>query len=88
MRKKWSVQEKLVVLQALKSGQGGIETTAKMYGIGATTHIEWRDRYEQYGYKGLEHLAHNRSYSTELKLQAVKDYLSGKFTQSRVIHKC
>ncbi|WGU96325.1 transposase [Paenibacillus dendritiformis] len=88
MRKKWNAQEKLAVLQELESDQAGLETTAKKYGIGATTLIEWRDRYEQYGsYAGLEHQPHNRSYSAELKLQAVKDYLFGGLSQSQVIHK-
>lgn len=85
MQKKWSAQEKLAVLRELKSG--GIETTAKKYGIGGTTLLEWRDRYEHYGYMGLEHQPHNRSYSAELKLQAVKDHLFGGLSQRQVILK-
>jgi len=45
---------------------------------------KWRRRYEVYGYEGLEIQIHNRSYSAELKLQAVKDYLYGGLSQYQV----
>ncbi|MED4762167.1 hypothetical protein P9503_02290 [Brevibacillus laterosporus] len=46
MHKKWSAQEKLAVLQEIERSQIGLAAAAKMYGIGKTTLIEWRDRYE------------------------------------------
>ncbi|MDF2958625.1 MAG: transposase family protein [Paenibacillus sp.] len=87
MRKKWSAQEKQAVLQEIKSGRMGLEAACKKYAIGKTTLIEWRDRYELSGYEGLEHRSQNRSYSAELKYQAVKDYLSGELSQSQIIRK-
>ncbi|MBN3524857.1 helix-turn-helix domain-containing protein [Paenibacillus apiarius] len=81
------MQEKLAVLQEIENGEMGLETAAKKHGIGTTTLIEWRDRYELYGYEGLEHQTHNRSYSAELKLQAVKNYLFGELSQSQIIRK-
>ncbi len=40
-----------------------------------------------YGLKGLEIRTRNRSYSAELKLQAVKDYLDGGLSQYQIIDK-
>jgi transposase-like protein len=37
--------------------------------------------------EGLEFRAHNNSYSAELKLQAVQDYLSGHYSQYEIIDK-
>lgn len=87
MLKKWSADKKLAVLQEIESSQMSLEAIAKKYGIGTTTLIEWRDRYALYGYKGLKHRTHNRSYFAELKLQAVEDYLSGGLSQKQVIEK-
>ncbi|MGG1314052.1 hypothetical protein ABE228_15555, partial [Cohnella laeviribosi] len=53
----------------------------KKYGIPKTTLVKWRRRYEVYGYEGLERQTRNRSYSAELKLQAVTDYLYGELSQ-------
>lgn len=87
MRKKWSAEEKQAVLLELENGQVSLEAAAYKYGIGKTTLIEWRDRYEVSGYEGLGHRSRNRSYSAELKYQAVKDYLSGALSQSQIIRK-
>ncbi|WP_211326511.1 helix-turn-helix domain-containing protein, partial [Paenibacillus flagellatus] len=85
MRQKWSAQEKLAVLQ--ETDEMGLQATSQKYDIGRTTLIEWRDRYEQWGYEGLENRTHNRSYCAGLKLQAVEDYLSGELSQSQIIRK-
>jgi transposase len=87
MHKKWSPQEKLAVLQEIESGEIGWKAATQKYDIGKTTLKEWRNRYEQSGYEGLVHRTYNRSYSAELKNQAVKDYLSGELSQSQIIHK-
>ncbi len=65
----------------------GIKDAAKKYGTTKTTLAKWRRRYKVYGYEGLERRTHNRSYSAELKLQAVKDYLYGGLSQYQVIDK-
>lgn len=40
-----------------------------------------------YGLEGLEIQRHNKSYSAELKLQAVLDFLSGNYSQYEIIDK-
>jgi transposase len=68
-------------------GHIGVKEAARAFCISKTTLAKWRRRYRVYGYEGLEIRTCNRSYSTELKLQAVNDYLSGAFSQYEVIDK-
>jgi len=85
--KQYSASEKFAILQEIESGQIGVKAAAKKYGIPKTTLVKWRRRYEVYGYEGLERQTRNRSYSAELKLQAVQDYLYGGLSQYQVIDK-
>jgi transposase len=48
---------------------------------------QWCKCYELYGFKGLERRASNASYSVELKLRVVDDYLSGEFSTYEIIEK-
>lgn len=79
--------EKFAIIQQIESGQIGVRAAVKAFGISKTTLAKWRRRYRVYGYEGLEIRTRNRSYSVELKLQAVKDYLSGGLSQYEVIYK-
>ena len=83
----YSASEKLAVLREIESGQIGVMAAAKNFGVSKTTLAKWRRRYEVYGYEGLEIQLRNRTYSTELKLQAVQDYLSGQYSQYEIIDK-
>lgn len=85
--RKYSAAEKLVILNEVSSGQLGFLATAKKYEINKTTLMKWQRRYKLYGYEGLESHTHNRSYSAELKLQAVMDYLEGGLSQYQIIDK-
>lgn len=87
MLKKYGAAEKLVILNEVTSGQLGFLAAAKKYGINKTTLMKWQRRYKLYGYEGLESRAHNQSYSAELKLSAVKDYLEGRLSQYQIIDK-
>ncbi|MEX2460621.1 MAG: transposase, partial [Paenibacillaceae bacterium] len=83
----YSAAEKLAALQELEIGQGTRKDVARKYDISVTTLVKWRRRYEWYGIEGLEIQTHNKSYSAELKLQAVLDYLSGNYSQYEIIDK-
>lgn len=82
-----TASEKLAILQQIECGHIGVKSAAIAFGISKTTLAKWRRRYRIYGYEGLEIRTSNRSYSSELKLQAVKDYLSGTLSQYEVIDK-
>jgi transposase len=79
--------EKLAILHELETGQDGRLEVAGKYNISITTLKKWRHRYELYGFKGLEIKIHQEKYSSELKLQAVQDYLSGAYSQYQIIDK-
>lgn len=79
--------EKFAIIQQIESGQMGVKSAVKTFGISKSTLAKWRRRYRVYGYEGLEIRTSNRSYSAELKLQAVRDYLSGGLSQYEVIDK-
>lgn len=82
-----TASEKLAIIQQIESGHIGVKSAVETFGISKTTLAKWRRRYRVYGYEGLEIRTNNRSYSAELKLQAVKDYLSGGLSQYEVIDK-
>lgn len=83
----YSAAEKIAILQELDTSQATLLDVANKYDINRTSLKEWRHRYELYGYEGLGVRTHNKNYSTELKLQAVQDYLSGKYSQYQIIDK-
>jgi transposase-like protein len=82
-----TASEKFAIIQQIESGRIGVKVAVNTYGISKSTLAKWRRRYRVYGYEGLEVRTRNRSYSAELKLQAVKDYLSGQLSQYQVIDK-
>ena len=85
-KNQYSAPEKLALLHEFEKGPTLIYVASK-YNVCKTTLKRWRHCYELYGYVGLEIQTYNRSYSSELKLQAVLDYLSGNYSQNEVIDK-
>jgi transposase len=83
----FTASQKFTIVQEVESGQIGVKAATQKFGITKTTLAKWRRRYLVYGYEGLEIRTRNRSYSAELKLQAVKDYLYGGLSQYQVIDK-
>ena len=87
VQKKLTAEEKLAILQEIESGQIGIKGAVRKFGLNKSTIVKWQRRYRLYGYEGLAIRTHNRSYSADLKLQAVKDYLAGELSQYQIIDK-
>lgn len=83
----YCVEEKLAILKEHEAREGSQSEIACKYNINVSTLKEWRSRYKLYGVEGLACRAENKSYSVELKLQAVQDYLSGKYSQNEIIRK-
>ncbi|WP_232700277.1 helix-turn-helix domain-containing protein, partial [Brevibacillus daliensis] len=84
-KNEYNAAEKLAIIQQLELGHGTRTEVAQEYNISVTTLVKWRHRYELYGMKGLEIRNRNNGYSSELKLQAVQDYLSGQYSQYEII---
>lgn len=87
LNEKYCASKKLAILEQITSGEIGFNAAVKKYGINKTTLMKWRRRYNLYGYEGLKSRTHNRSYSAELRLQAVKDYLDGGLSKYQIIDK-
>jgi transposase len=86
-KRKYTASEKFAIIQEIESGHIGVKAATKKFGLPKTTLAKWRRRYRVYGYEGLEVRTHNRNYSAELKVQAVKDHLEGGLSQYQVIDK-
>lgn len=84
-RGKYNALEKLNILEEVSRGEIGF--LAKKYEVNKTTLMKWQRRYKLYGAEGLVSRTHNQSYTAELKLQAVKDYLKGGLSQYQIIEK-
>jgi len=51
-----------------------------IYNVYHTTIMEWKHKYDKYGLEGLKESTTWKKYSKELKLAAIKDCLSGKYS--------
>jgi transposase len=85
--KKFNALEKLAIVQEIESGHISVNAAVKKFCLNKSTLAKWRHRYRLCGLDGLEIRTRNRSYSAELKLQAVKDYLDGGLSKYQVIDK-
>lgn len=86
-RKEHTASEKFAIIQEIEAGHIEVKAAVERFGISKSTLAKWRRRYRVYGYEGLEVRSHNRSYSSELKRQAVMDCLEGGMSQYQVIDK-
>lgn len=86
-KNEYNAAEKLAIIQELEAGSGSRTKVAQKYSISVTTLVKWRHQHQLYGMEGLEIRSQNNSYSAELKLQAVQDYLSGQYSQYEIIDK-
>lgn len=85
-RIQYNAEEKLAILQEHEMGKS-IPEIARKYDIHTSTFENWRHRYERYGIEGLKIRTQQKGYTAEIKLQAVLDYLSGKYSQNEIIDK-
>mgnify|MGYP000065676031 FL=1 len=69
-------QKMEVVIDNLVNGIG-IRTLAKRIGCHMSNIYIWIARYKSFGVDGLKHNSKNLKYPIELKLNAVRDYISG-----------
>ena len=76
-RRKTSRSEQLSAAKACTEGRIGIAEAARRLKIAKSTVQEWVELYRAHGDAAFTETAKNRSYSNELKVAAVKDYLSG-----------
>ena len=75
---KLSPQEKLALVEKIKSGQISRQAAAQSVGVSNTTVRQWLRIYDAEGPDGLTPRAQNRHLTAEEKQAAVADYLAGK----------
>jgi len=76
-KSKYSVEEKVRLVQAYMTGTLGGREFERVYGICARVLRDWVRIYKARGVAGLTPATHNRKYSIETKCWAVEDYLNG-----------
>ena len=76
-KQKLSPEAKVKLAQACLSGEIGVCEAGRQSGVSPESVRRWIARYESEGAEGFLPQGTNRVYSTELKLNAVRDYLSG-----------
>lgn len=76
-RNKFSVIEKLEIIDHYEKGIIGISEIEKKYTVNCSTVYDWISIYKRDGIIGLEVGSNNNSYSPEIKKAAVLAYLSG-----------
>lgn len=86
-RTKYTVEEKYKILMAYEDGTGSMLKIASMYKINEDTLRKWIYNFQKYGLDGLRESRTWKSYSKELKEQAVIDYLSGEYSLREVVKK-
>ena len=80
-RLKYSAEEKIKAVERYLRGEASAAEIAAEIGItqnGESYIREWSAAYRENGIEGFQLTKGNRSYSSELKQQAVEDYLQGK----------
>lgn len=86
-RIKYSKAEKLAILALYKDGQHSIADITAKFSIDSGMIRDWKRRYELNGEDSLTDTISWKSYSKELKLAAVNEYLSGRYSLHEVIQK-
>ena len=86
-RIKYTEEEKYEILKTYENGVGSMQAVALKYKISKKTLLDWRYAYRKYGINGLKDSHTWKSYSKELKEQAVMDYLSGQYSLGEIVRK-
>ncbi len=86
-RHSYTSEEKYQVINEYEKGIGTIQGIITKYGISEYSFYNWKYNYEKYGIGGLKESKTCKKYSKEIKENAVKDYLSGEFSQLEITRK-
>lgn len=76
-KSKFDPAEKVKIVESILRGEMGLEEAARKIQASDTTIEGWKSIYLSEGPSGLLDQARNKTYSKELKMNAVNDYLSG-----------
>ncbi|TCL39100.1 transposase-like protein [Anaerospora hongkongensis] len=86
-KSRYSSAEKLAIIHEFEQGDASQRSVTDKYNVDITTIKRWIHRLKHHGLKGLEDRSQYQSYSAELKLSAVHDFLSGESSQKEIIER-
>ena len=86
-KQKLGIEKKVKIVKRYLAGEVSISTAAAEVGVGRETLQGWVMQYEAEGLEAFLPNRKNHTYSPELKLQAVQEYLSGKGSQAELSKK-
>ncbi len=86
-KERLKVQEKIDLIRRCQTGELGKTEASRIAGVDLKTIYHWLARYEAEGESGFMAYSRNRVYTPEAKLNAVRDYLSGKGSQLEICKK-
>jgi len=86
-KSRYSSAEKLAIIHEFEQGESSQRSVTDKYNVDITTIKRWIHRLKHHGIEGLEDRSQNQSYSAELKLSAVHEFLSGESSQKEIIER-
>ncbi|MDS1030077.1 transposase [Bacillota bacterium LX-D] len=86
-KSKASFEEKLNAVEDYLNGINTIEQISTALHVSRYTILQWISKYQTYGPIGLQSLPQNTCYHSDLKIQAVTDYLEGRASQYEICKK-
>ena len=86
-KSKFSVAEKIEVVEAVKAGKGSTGEFAARHGVDNQTVRNWIRLFETFGIEGLADAGKQDKFSRATKMAAVQEYLSGGCSQADVCRK-
>ncbi|MGO4890430.1 transposase [Anaerobacillus sp. MEB173] len=78
---------KIEVLQAWEDGSFTLAEIVKKYKVSEPTIRKWKYSFDTFGSEGLKKSSTWKKYTKDIKLLAVSDYLSGKYSLLEVVRK-
>lgn len=86
-RNHFSKEEKFEILNFYNNSYLTLNEVAELYKVDPRTIKDWQNNYRFFGEHGLERLTNHNSYTKEVKLAAVQDYISGEHSLRETVRK-
>ena len=86
-KRKLSPEDKIRAVESYLNGEQQLHSIVEQYGIAKESFRTWVRNYQIFGRDGLRDKHRQASYSAEVQIAAVKDYLSGAGSQADICKK-
>jgi transposase-like protein len=86
-KRKLKPEEKIAAVESYLNGRESVRSIVERYGVHKETFRAWVRNYETFGKEGLLDKHQKASYSKEVRMAAVKEYLAGGQSQAAICKK-